>query len=992
MQIIILPSALSRPEIGEIDISPKKVKKGFKYIINDAEYLAVLAIPDVLTNGVHISTDLDHDNRGYPTYTFAAPITINGKSGNMAIVVKATGTNKYKMHRVITPDGKILSFSDDVSAHEKTNESMGYPSKMTAESSGESLPITHASDNSIPQPHPVVKIENDGSIMLPTAEGEINAAAANKKDILPGFSDVTTETTEMTGRACGVSEENIGIAVRLSHALGVKVAFYEDLTSDERGQYLPNTGVIWVNSKYQDVFSNVFGHELTHKIESSKFYKALDRFVVGKLKAEGKDINVLIKQKQESYARRGISLSDDAARREVIAKYVGEVLLNNEAVIADIANTDRGLGGFLLSKIDGLVAKITGKNKEAVYIRKVQQMFRKALEDVSRKEGVKVSDGSKQQRSSVYEDAGLNELAERYRRGDLSQAEYLEAYNEYLEQNPGLEDEDFFEGRSFDLDEGKLFDKRLLNEFKGQVQNVKHEKASPNNHLIIGRTPEILLKIGFKSLPMTIDFTHTEYAVKNTKNSEHYIEQAVLSNIANEIANPIAVIENPQSPGRILAILDIKSSGKNIVCSFDVVGTARNGKVDYNSSYLVTVYGDERAAKWLEESLIETMNHKTKVFYINNKKATHLLKSAKRNLPGALVQLDGFVHSIHDTGSNINIPITDITESLQFKRWFGNISRSKRNSSKIVDKNGNPLTMYRGDENPIYIYEKDTNPQKGLPDLGKGIYFTSNKDVAKEQGKYFSEVFLNVRKPFNVFEESGDFYESIANYARISLESINRDNANDILKKRGFDGVVQYDSDNNIKNVVVFDPHQAKNANGGLGLYDSDNPDRRYDFDDANDFADDEMLYDSSFAAKYDPSNSERSKAIRKEREQRTAERKADEFSSRGLEGKDWWSKNRNKADRMFNKRELERLSRIKSELEDADELTVEQMTALWGEMRKLQRNVMAMSMAHQITNEELTQVTDLLRGDRTIEDIEKLPADRYNIDGIIAVAKRLLN
>jgi len=166
---------------------------------------------------------------------------------------------------------------------------------------------------------------------------------------------------------------------------------------------------------------------------------------------------------------------------------------------------------------------------------------------------------------------------------------------------------------------------------------------------------------------------------------------------------------------------------------------------------------------------------------------------------------------------------------------------------------------------------------------------------------------------------------------------------------------------------------------------------RQYDFDDANDFADDEMLYDSSFAAKYDPNNSERSKAIRKEREKRKAERKADEFSSRGLEGKDWWSKNRNKADRMFNKRELERLSRIKSELEDADELTVEQVTSLWGEMRKLQRNVTAMSMAHQITNEELTQVTDLLRGDRTIEDIEKLPADRYNIDGIIAVAKAKL-
>ncbi len=56
--------------------------------------------------------------------------------------------------------------------------------------------------------------------------------------------------------------------------------------------------------------------------------------------------------------------------------------------------------------------------------------------------------------------------------------------------------------------------------------------------------------------------------------------------------------------------------------------------------------------------------------------------------------------------------------------------------------------------------------------------------------------------------------------------------------------------------------------------------------------------------------------------------------------------------------------------------------------MRELKKKVDALEIATRITQQDLVLVTDLLRGDRTIEDVENLNPDRYNIDGIITVAK----
>lgn len=94
-----------RDDFGEIILDEKRVKSGLRYLKTKEERLALALLPDVLSKGVEIGTHPNHKGRNYNTFTFAAPVMINGQRGNMAAVVRQEDKNYYKVHRLIMPDG-----------------------------------------------------------------------------------------------------------------------------------------------------------------------------------------------------------------------------------------------------------------------------------------------------------------------------------------------------------------------------------------------------------------------------------------------------------------------------------------------------------------------------------------------------------------------------------------------------------------------------------------------------------------------------------------------------------------------------------------------------------------------------------------------------------------------------------------------------------------------------------------------------------------------
>ena len=82
---------VDRLYFGIIEMGDSEVEESSNYANNSAEFAAWRTIPYVLKRGILISGHSNHKNEGFPTFTFAAPVVINGKRGDVVVVVKKTG-------------------------------------------------------------------------------------------------------------------------------------------------------------------------------------------------------------------------------------------------------------------------------------------------------------------------------------------------------------------------------------------------------------------------------------------------------------------------------------------------------------------------------------------------------------------------------------------------------------------------------------------------------------------------------------------------------------------------------------------------------------------------------------------------------------------------------------------------------------------------------------------------------------------------------------
>ena len=224
--------------------------------------------------------------------------------------------------------------------------------------------------------------------------------------------------------------------------------------------------------------------------------------------------------------------------------------------------------------------------------------------------------------------------------------------------------------------------------------------------------------------------------------------------------------------------------------------------------------------------------------------------------------------------SNLTAEQYKLVRSKEFISWFGDWENDPANASKVVDKNGEPLVCYRGDNRERNIFNEDT-------------FFSSNDYVA---GSYSNEnaipeyeVFLNIRNPLNllggnelrtrngmlisgsdpydvnafkkaIMELPNDYktpalggyldkeklfnsiirdYENIE-YIDYNNQSVGWDAIIKYAKKEGFDGVFMKDEsfDTFVKyqvSQITFNANQIKLADGKNTTFDGNNPDIRFD-------------------------------------------------------------------------------------------------------------------------------------------------------------------
>ncbi len=136
-----------RRDIGKIQWDHKLMMAGMKYLVTSEEVAAYVTLPRVVKRGLIVDGHLKHKGNDFDTITIAAPVVLNGKRGIVGVVLYKD-SNKYRVHRIVTPEGSRFKFE------KKKAESTP---AIGASRNDAVAPIDSASNTKIAQKDPGVK-------------------------------------------------------------------------------------------------------------------------------------------------------------------------------------------------------------------------------------------------------------------------------------------------------------------------------------------------------------------------------------------------------------------------------------------------------------------------------------------------------------------------------------------------------------------------------------------------------------------------------------------------------------------------------------------------------------------------------------------------------------------------------------------------------------------------------------------------------------------
>lgn len=309
--------------------------------------------------------------------------------------------------------------------------------------------------------------------------------------------------------------------------------------------------------------------------------------------------------------------------------------------------------------------------------------------------------------------------------------------------------------------------------FVDQIDDWKQGKIPKYDTLVIGATPTAFKKVGFNSLPMTINQSHVDYAINGTKNAEHHIGEALLKQLPSALEQPVAIIASETQKGTsVIALLPFTKDGKTVVAPVYIDGFGIQNTVKIDSNAVTSIYGRKNAvSNLLTKALNDHKLTEPHVFYLDKAKAAALYQGSKVTMPKMPNTSDGFVSSIRDANSPVKLKIKDVTESQQFKRWFGN--------SKVTNADGTPKIVYHQTENEFTVFET-RREGAGTRDNGTpfGIFLkSSNKDIGL-RGKKQMALYAKIENPLRAKNRS-EFLKAMQNMSSEYAEIINQHEALD---------------------------------------------------------------------------------------------------------------------------------------------------------------------------------------------------------------------
>lgn len=426
--------------------------------------------------------------------------------------------------------------------------------------------------------------------------------------------------------------------------------------------------------------------------------------------------------------------------------------------------------------------------------------------------------------------------------------------------------------------------------FSEQIEDFKAGKIPKNDTLLVSGTPDVLRGIGLLPLPMTINQTHVDYAVNGTKDFDHFLTEEGLKQLPEALKHPVAVMVSKTRPNTsIIVLLEVRQNGKQVVAPVVVDGFGYQNGMRLDSNAITSVYGKDFSINRLLYDAIENERKgQFSLYYLDKKSSTELLRGARVLMPKMLANIpDGTIHMVTDPDSPVKAKFSSVTQTQQFRRWFGN--------SKVVNDDGSPKIVYHQTGKDFTVFNTD-NPAAGLNDseTPNGIFFKENDHDIGLEGSRQMAVYLKMEKPlhFKDRKEANGWYcknvpgyDALQNEMRSKIDPISKkmddlenrmfseeahENQdlydelhaewNGLLEEMrvvedryrgelrallndyflngnsGYDGIMlDYDGHRyvngvreDVKTYIVFAPNQIKSATDNVGTFDPENPDIRF--------------------------------------------------------------------------------------------------------------------------------------------------------------------
>jgi DNA repair protein RadC len=190
--------------------------------------------------------------------------------------------------------------------------------------------------------------------------------------------------------------------------------------------------------------------------------------------------------------------------------------------------------------------------------------------------------------------------------------------------------------------------------------------------------------------------------------------------------------------------------------------------------------------------------------------------------------------------SNLSPEQYKLVRKPEFKAWFGDWENSPETASKVVDENGEPLVVWRGESKDFNVFEyKKLGSSLKTAWRNAGFYFSPTKSGAEQYmffmgSRILKQFFLNIKNPYTL--DSQEFF-GVMDWGSLPTQKFKTNkSATDFaikriseIKSENYDGsFVTVLENNNVVEIIAFEPNQIKLADGSNTTFDIKNPDIRF--------------------------------------------------------------------------------------------------------------------------------------------------------------------